>query len=180
MFKSIPNFENYLINEYGVIINKKNKTIKPWVSKGYLKTTLRRNGKSFCRFVHGLVLRTFVEMRPKGKQCNHMDANKNNNFYKNLEWVTPHENHKHAHKMGLKNYQVGTADTFFSKQFRSKLKEGEVWLIRLLLSSKTVKQADIAKMFKVTQGCIWKIKSNYRWKEKGERGNKTMPVLQGK
>lgn len=48
------------------------------------------NGKSL--YIHRLVYETFVESIPFDKEINHIDHNKGNNFYKNLELVTRSEN----------------------------------------------------------------------------------------
>lgn len=48
------------------------------------------SGKSL--YIHRLVYETFVESIPFDKEINHIDHNKGNNFYKNLELVTRSEN----------------------------------------------------------------------------------------
>ena len=51
--------------------------------------------------VHRIMARTFLGPCPKGKKVNHKDANKLNNHYKNLEYMTRSENTKHAYDHGL-------------------------------------------------------------------------------
>lgn len=51
---------------------------------------IKINGKS--SYVHRLVYETFVGVIPSDKEINHIDHNKDNNFYKNLELVTHSEN----------------------------------------------------------------------------------------
>lgn len=45
--------------------------------------------------IHRLVAETYIENLLNKKEVNHKDGNKHNNYYKNLEWVTPSENHLH-------------------------------------------------------------------------------------
>lgn len=51
--------------------------------------------------VHRLVAEAFIGEREPGKEINHKDGNKFNNFVGNLEWVTPKENMQHAFSNGL-------------------------------------------------------------------------------
>jgi hypothetical protein len=60
---------------------------------GYLAVSLRRDGVSFCRRVHVLVLETFVGPRPTGLVARHTpDPSVANNRLNNLSWGTPKEN----------------------------------------------------------------------------------------
>jgi len=47
----------------------------------------------------------------------------------------------------------------------TKLKEGEVWLIKILLKSKLLYQKDIAKMFRVNRNTITAINVGKRWEK---------------
>lgn len=53
-------------------------------------------------YVHRLVAKHFLNVSDK-YYVNHIDGNKLNNHYSNLEWVTPKENGEHASKIGLIN-----------------------------------------------------------------------------
>jgi len=135
--------------------------LKPYINKqGYMQTTIDRK----CYRVHRLMLAAFVGPCPPKHQCNHKDGDKTNNHVSNLEWVTHSENMYHAFKTGLVSKRG-------EKNPQSKLKEGEVWLIKKLLKSHLcqkgvkgkLKQRKIAKMFKVGVATISLIKSGHRW-----------------
>ena len=94
---------NYKIDEYGNIfsfhIYKNGKLMKSRLDKdGYQKINLTINGKEKTCFVHRLVAENFVyNSDPKMNNIiNHIDGNKNNNYYMNLEWTTAKGNTQHA------------------------------------------------------------------------------------
>ena len=66
--------------------------------KGY--DTVKLNGKNYYR--HKVVAECFIGDKPKGYCINHIDGNKLNNDYRNLEYVTFQENYKHALDNNLK------------------------------------------------------------------------------
>lgn len=61
----------------------------------YGKYYLRCTGGSL---IHRLVAETYIENFNNKSQVNHIDGNKYNNYYLNLEWVTPTENLKHSYQ----------------------------------------------------------------------------------
>lgn len=84
----------------GYILSNKNKT------GGYISVVLYVKGRS-NRYVrmHVLVAEVFVPNPQNKLEINHKDGNKQNNFYRNLEWVTRKENSNHAMKNGLANIE---------------------------------------------------------------------------
>jgi hypothetical protein len=67
--------------------------------KGYLCTALKR--KAFL--IHRLVCITFKPQPDLTLHVNHIDGNKLNNYYLNLEWCTNAENMQHAILTGIHN-----------------------------------------------------------------------------
>ena len=90
IWKNIEGFDNYEINNYGVIRIKKNKkTLKYQIDKdGYYKVNLWKKGKCKCFRVSRLVAITFLQNRNNLPVVNHKDENKQNNCVDNLEWCT--------------------------------------------------------------------------------------------
>lgn len=125
---------------------------------GYVQVSLC-NGKTKKKvFVHALVLDAFVGPRPLGYVCNHLDSCRTNNRIDNLEWTSQARNVKHSYKMGREPISLSG-----SSNANAKLKEGEVWLIKRLLSSGNVKQKEIAKMFCITPEAVSLINCGVNW-----------------
>ncbi len=104
--KQIIYFPNYSISNLGFVINNKTqKEIKSFLNKstGYLHINLYDNEKKpITKQIHRLVAIHFIE-NPENKRCvNHIDSNRLNNNYLNLEWNTYKENNKHAYVFGFK------------------------------------------------------------------------------
>ena len=105
-WKDINTWENlYKISNYGNVRNKKTmKMITGDVNNcGYYRVRLYSNGRAERFFRHRLVAMHFIENPENKKFVNHIDGDKSNNKYTNLEWVTQSENEKHAFKKNLKS-----------------------------------------------------------------------------
>ena len=90
----IPGHPNHQVSLSGEVRHKRKKNIlKPHVDKdGYLRLSL---GSKDNVPVHRVACMAFYGMPPEpNMQVNHIDANRQNNFFLNLEWVTPRENIK--------------------------------------------------------------------------------------
>ena len=100
-WKFIKGFENYIISPEGEIFSLiTNRPIRNCDNgNGYRYVVLRRDGKSWNRYVHRLVCETFFGS--SSLEVNHKDGNKTNNCLDNLEYVSSSENTRHGFKKGL-------------------------------------------------------------------------------
>ncbi len=75
------------------------------------------------KYVHRLVLETFIGSAPAGYECNHKNGIKSDNRLENLEWCTRLENIRHA----IDNKLINSRG---ENSCRAKLTEDQVRLIR--------------------------------------------------
>jgi len=120
-WKPIVGYKGYYeINEFGIIKSLdryvvpkggyppyllKEKYMNPILNTyGYFGTMLRKDGINKNITVHKEVAKAFVKNKNKdiNIQVNHIDGNKENNHFSNLEWVSPKENIRHAISLGLR------------------------------------------------------------------------------
>ena len=88
-------------------VTRKEKLLKPSYKKRYLSVTLSKDNNKFYYLIHRLVAIHFID-NPNNLPCvNHIDGNKHNNIYTNLEWTTHSENSIHAIKNGLTKFKTG-------------------------------------------------------------------------
>lgn len=95
--------DTYFISNYGRVYSSINRRfLKPQVSTyGYYYISL---GAKNRQFIHRLVAMAFVPGYSEERNCvNHIDGDKMNNYYKNLEWCTKAENNTHAYTTHLNN-----------------------------------------------------------------------------
>ena len=102
-WKELKQNNNYLINEYGDVVNKQTGfKLSGHNRNGYRRFDLQ--GKIYT--AHLLVYTNFIEDIPEGKVIDHIDGNKSNNYFQNLRAVSQSVNMENAHLNGHKG-QVG-------------------------------------------------------------------------
>lgn len=84
---------NRPIKSYGKIFEPRN------ANNGYMRTAYGMERE----YTHRLVARHFVPNPDNLPEVNHIDGNKQNNYYRNLEWCTRLDNCRHAAATGLIN-----------------------------------------------------------------------------
>ena len=107
MWKDIPNWDLYEINENGDIRNKKTqKLIIGFINNaGYSRVCLYNNGFKQKFYRHRLVAELFIPNPNNLPEVNHIDGNKQNNNKFNLEWCSRTHNEREAHRLGIKEYK---------------------------------------------------------------------------
>lgn len=116
---------SYIVDSDGYIISKRDSTpLKPSINhSGYKICTIMVNGKRKSLSVARAVAIAFVDGYAKGLQVNHIDGDKTNNKFDNLEWTTPKQNMIHSASVlgngfGAKNHNA--------KAIIAKDKEGRI------------------------------------------------------
>ena len=157
-WKQINGYEKYKCSNDGEVVNVlTGKMLKSsFGSNGYLKVSLSKNGFVKTYAVHRLVAAIFVDGDDNGLQVNHINGNKTDNRFENLEFVTPKRNTKHA-------IEIGTFNNSGQNNGMSKLKDEDIPKIRELLASGEHTQKEIAEMFGVKKNAISEIKLGKKW-----------------
>lgn len=108
LWKDIKDYEGiYQISNFGNVksIKREEKILAKIVSgknrSGYIKVSMYKNGDFEQKSVHRLVALHFIDNPDNKPQVNHIDGNKQNPHFSNLEWCTASENSRHAYDTKL-------------------------------------------------------------------------------
>lgn len=121
----------------------------PFESHGYRIVYLwnRERNRPDRRLVHQLVAENFIGPRPADCDAtNHMDGNKDNNHFTNLEWCSRSDNMRHAWRTGLCKPQKLTEEN-----------------VKEILSCGGL-DTDVAGRFGVSQVMVTRIRAGKAWK----------------
>ena len=92
--------KDYRVTKDGKVFSFKNgkkRKLKPDLVRGYYRYTFSYNGKIVRVLAHRLVAIIFIPNKQKKPCVNHIDGNKLNNDFTNLEWCNYSENERHSY-----------------------------------------------------------------------------------
>lgn len=155
----------YEVSNFGRLRSFQNsvegKLLKGSVIQGYKSLNIRLpKGKSFNRYVHKLVAQAFLDQPSEDhKYVIHLDYDKHNNHFDNLQWVTREEMIEHNRT----NPNV-TNRTRPSRSKNYKLNESKVRMIKKMLNSENATRLKmIAKQFGITHTQLNRIRTGENW-----------------
>ena len=158
----VAGFEDYHVSNFGRVKSfqerwRKPRILRPSISRGYLRVTFCKGGKTKHFQVHQLVSKVFIP-NPEGKpEVNHIDGHPLNNHISNLEWCTSSENQRHAVDTGLQSSGEDSS--------RAKLSNQQVRYIRN--NPDKLNLAQFAEMFGVSQTVISAVQLGKKYKSAG-------------
>jgi hypothetical protein len=154
--------QRYALSNYGRMISfvdkvEDGKVLKAPLTGGYptINFPYRNTHKTFL--VHRLVAEHFCKRPSKAHQfVIHLDHKKDNNFYKNLKWVTREEKIRHVET---------NPNVIRTKGLRRKLTEAQVLKIREMLNNpkKKITLKVLAQRYGVSDMQIHRIKTGENW-----------------
>lgn len=146
--------DKYSIDTNGVVVNEtRHHILKGRIHNGYHLVCIKHKYHP----VHRFVATAFIDNPDNKREVNHIDGNKANNNYHNLEWCTHKENMKHAVHTGLWVKKIGI------EHGRCKTNEQEVRKVCFMLEQgfnwKTIK-----KSTQMTRNTYLNIRRRATWK----------------
>ncbi len=121
--------------------------------QGYPCAILTINGNTKRCLIHRVLAQAFIPNPENKPLVNHIDGNKRNNNYKNLEWCTASENTIHALKTGLLKIRYGkSAGGYFTFE--------EAEEIRKFREKTGFSHKKIAQIYETTRSVITNILLN--------------------
>lgn len=167
---------HYIVSNTGVIVNTetKNRLVYSVDKDGYFRCRLSVNGSPKHTGVHRVVASAFIPNPENKPQVNHMNTNKQCNWYQNLEWCTNKENIEHARSMGLEDHlgrrgEENNKNIYSEEQIRKACKMMEDPNNRPYYISKVTGVSKIG-LYNLRHGNIWThITKDYHFPEKNFR-----------
>lgn len=140
LWKEIDNYSNYMVSNYGRIMNTKTGSILKGDKQRYHRVQLGKGNPKLS--VHRLVADAFIPNPNNLPEVNHIDENKLNNYVGNLEWVTSAQNKQHSY---------------------SKFNKSDIVKIREMYSTGKYTQYQLAEIYNCARTTIQGIVSMKRW-----------------
>lgn len=132
--------------------------LTPYLGKdGNLQVTMRYNGKPSTHYVHTLVATAFIPNIKNQINVRHIDGNKLNNNYKNLEWSSPKGISLKEMERRIKKERNLKSDHF-------KYSEDDIRNVCKLLEENTLTMKEISKLTGVHPQMVSNLKRGASWK----------------
>ena len=161
-WRQLPGYRgSYWISKKGEIYSvRSKKMLSPYLRKGYETVELSLEGVKEKLCIHRKVAEIFVPNPQNKNIVNHLDGDKRNNYYLNLEWCTVSENTQHAYDNSLIDLPKG------KDRYNSKLNEEDILWIRkhFVRRCKVFGATAIGRMFGVDCTTIRDIVEYKSWK----------------
>jgi hypothetical protein len=150
-------FEKYYeISDYGRV-RRNGKVLKPYLNGEYLAvdfSVVSENVHRKCKTIHTLVAIHFIPKLTDKTVVNHLDHNKLNNHYTNLEWTTCSGNSIHMYKADRHHGNKG--------ELNGRVKLTELDVISIRKSNLTTKQ--LMNVYGISQSHCRGIINGVYWK----------------
>ncbi len=140
---------------------KRWKQLIPWMARGYKVIGLNIDQKRHYRYIHRLVLESFVGPCPNGYEGCHKNSNPTDNDLKNLRWDTPKNNCRDRTDRGLHIQKTGRGES----HGMAKLTKLQVIEIRELFTTGNYTKKKLANMFNTSHVNACDIINRNTWKE---------------
>jgi len=165
---NISGLERYQITPDGQVYNTRTKRwIKPFVTRlGYYSYGLSNGSKRLNYCTHRLVAFTYIGLPLNKKhEIDHIDENKGNNHYSNLQWISHSDNVRKSFKLGTRGcWWLGKSRPQFTLEHRKKMADAKFKAINMYLNGVKINVFksvnDAAKFFNVNRVTIFLIMKN--------------------
>lgn len=109
----------YKVTKEGRVYKRNGQEFEYNTRSGYLSVTLTNDDKQYQVKVHRLVAYLYCPNYSKDNLniVDHIDGNKLNNHYSNLEWVTSSENQRRAVSLGLRTFDSISGESHYLATF---------------------------------------------------------------
>lgn len=161
--RAVPGFPGYEVGSDGSLWSNKQQKGGVYVQRhpartkrGYIVTQLFNETGPVFKYLHHIVLESFVGPCPEGCQACHNDGNPSNNAISNLRWDTPLSNHADKKQHGT--------DPGGERNGRALLTADAVTAIRKKFSEGASCKA-LSLECGVSYFVIWNAVKRYTWKE---------------
>lgn len=150
----VPNCPPYRVDIYGNVYGHRGKMTHD-LNDRYPRLKLMIDGKPVLKYVHHIVLETFIGPRPESMECCHRNGNALDNRLGNLRWGTRESNARDKIRHGT--------TTRGERNHHAKLTSNQVEQIRQLRRD-GLNNKQIAKRFGVTHSNVSAICLGKSWK----------------